>query len=286
MQLIEALSNYRIKLSISLILLIGVYALIIPPMVKQWYMDDNYSHGFIVPLIAGYFIYERREDLKKITIAPWGPGLAVIIFGLVQLILGYLATEYFTMRSSVIVLLAGMVLYFFGRELFRHLILPILYLVLMVPIPYIVYDAVAFPLKLFVTKVSVGFLKLIGVVVLREGNIIMFPATTLEVADACSGIRSLVSLIALAVAYAFFIKTTNLKRWIIIASAVPIAIFTNAIRVIVTGILAQFWGAKAAEGFFHEFAGLVVFAVAMGLLVGVGALLRKTEDKGPKSGDQ
>lgn len=280
MQLIESLSNYRIKLSISLILLIGVYASIVPQMVKQWYMDDNYSHGFIVPLIAGYFIYERREDLKKIVIAPWGPGLAVIVFGLVQLLVGYLATEYFTMRSSMIVILAGMVLFFFGREVFRRLLLPICYLILMVPIPYIIYDAVAFPLKLFVTKVSVGFLKLIGIVVLREGNIIIFPTTTLEVADACSGIRSLVSLIALAVAYAFFIKTTNLKRWIIIASAIPIAISTNAVRVIVTGILAQFWGARAAEGFFHEFAGMVVFAVAMVMLVGVGALLKEKRGSG------
>jgi exosortase len=144
----------------------------------------------------------------------------------------------------------------------------------MVPLPYIIYNAAAFPLKLFVTRVSVAFLKLIGISVLREGNIIMFPATTLEVADACSGMRSLMSLIALAVAYAFFIKTSTWKRWIIILSAVPIAIFTNAMRVIVTGILAQHWGKKAAEGFFHEFAGLMVFAVAVALLVGIGAALK------------
>jgi exosortase len=119
------------------------------------------------------------------------------------------------------------------------------------------------------------FLKLAGVVVLREGNIIIFPTTTLEVADACSGIRSLLSLLALAVAYSFFINISNRLRWLLIFSAVPIAIFTNALRVIGTGFLAQWWGAKAAEGFFHEFAGLAVFALAMVLLVAFGALLRR-----------
>lgn len=270
----DALREHRVKLLLLLPLLAGIYFKIVPEMVNDWYQDENYSHGFLVPLIAGYFVYERREALKEALVSPWGPGILVILYGLLQLTLGFLGTEYFTMRSSLIVILAGIVLYFFGREVFRHLLLPIGYLFLMVPIPYIIYDAVAFPLKLFITKVSVGFLKLIGVVVMREGNIIMFPMTTLEVADACSGIRSLVSLIALAVAYAFFIKMSNVKRWIVIASAVPIAIATNATRVIVTGILAQFWGAKAAEGFFHEFAGMMVFALAMVMLVVLGALLK------------
>ncbi|MGB9082491.1 MAG: exosortase/archaeosortase family protein, partial [Desulfuromonadaceae bacterium] len=136
-------------------------------------------------------------------------------------------------------------------------------------------DMLAFPLKLFVTKVSVAFLKIVGVVVIREGNIIMFPTTTLEVADACSGIRSLISLLAIAVAYAFLMRTSNIRRWFIILSAVPIAVATNALRVIVTGILAQWWGAKAAEGFFHEFAGMAVFILAVVTLVGCGEALRR-----------
>jgi exosortase len=153
--------------------------------------------------------------------------------------------------------------------------LPLGYLIFMVPIPYIIYDMAAFPLKLFVTRVSVAFLKIVGVVVMREGNIIMFPTTTLEVADACSGIRSLISLLAIAVAYAFVMQTSNARRWIIIFSAIPIAVATNALRVIITGILAQWWGAKAAEGFFHEFAGMAVFVLAMVMLVTFGELLRR-----------
>ena len=271
----EALSRYRMQLIFVMFLLTAVYAQVVPDMVKQWAQDDNYSHGFLVPLIAGYFLWQRWPELKEKLVQPSNWGLLVVILGALQLLVARLGTEYFTMRASMIVLLVGMVLYWFGREVLKVMALPLGYLIFMVPIPYIIYDALAFPLKLFITKASVAFLKAIGVVVMREGNVIMLPTTTLEVADACSGIRSLMSLLALAVAYAFYIQTSTFKRWVLIASAVPIAIVTNAMRVIVTGILAQWWGAKAAEGFFHEFAGLVVFALAMVLLVAEGAALRR-----------
>jgi exosortase D (VPLPA-CTERM-specific) len=273
MTFIETLKQYRLQMMVIILLLCGLYYQIIPPMVQQWYHDENYSHGFIVPLIAGYFLYTRWDELKDTTVIPRNVGLLVILFGLFQLLVGWLGTEYFSMRSSLIVILAGLVLYLFGTAVFRIALLSIAYLFFMIPIPYIIYDAVAFPLKIFVTKVSVLILKMIGIVVMREGNIIMFPALTLEVADACSGIRSLISLLALAVAFAFFLRISPWKRWILICAAVPIAIITNAVRVIVTGILAQYWGAKAAEGFFHEFAGMVVFAVAMVMLVSLGTLL-------------
>ena len=271
----DEVKERRVYLAVTVLFLLLVYSRILSEMVRWWYKDDNYSHGFLVPIIAGYFLWQRWPELKEKIVKPDNLGLVVIIIGLLQLTVAWLGTEYFTMRSSLVVLLVGMILYWFGREVLKGMALPLGYLLFMVPIPYIIYDAVAFPLKLFITRVSVGFLKLIGVAVLREGNIIMLPTTTLEVADACSGTRSLMSLLALAVAYAFFIHTSNLKRWVLIVSAIPIAIVTNAMRVIVTGILAQWWGAKAAEGFFHEFAGLAVFGLAMVLLVAEGALLRR-----------
>jgi len=273
MMLSEALKQHRLQLLIIILLLVGLYYQIVPDMVLAWIHDENYSHGFLVPIIAGYFLYTRWTKLKDATVMPCYKGLAVILLGLFLLLAGWLGTEFFTMRISLIVLLAGLVLCLLGTTVFRIVALPLSYLFFMVPLPYIVYDAVAFPLKLFVTKVSVAALKMMGVMVLREGNIIMFPATTLEVADACSGIRSLVSLLALATAFAFFQNSTPWKRFILICSAVPIAIITNAMRVIMTGLLAQHWGAKAAEGFFHEFSGLVMFAVALLMLVSLGALM-------------
>ena len=168
MTLADALKMYKYQLFACLLLLVATYYSIVPPMVMQWYQDDNYSHGFIVPLIAGFFLYERREELKRTLIAPWWPGIVVVAAGVIQLLAGWLGTELFTMRSSLIVILAGMTLFFFGREVLRKSLLPILYLFLMVPIPYIIYDAVAFPLKLFVTRASVAVLKMIGIVVMRE----------------------------------------------------------------------------------------------------------------------
>jgi len=271
----ESLKKYRLQLLFVLPFLVLMYFSIVPDMVMHWYSDENYSHGFLVPIISGYFIWQRWPDLKNRLVKPDWLGLVVIVWGCMQLLAAWLSTEYFTMRSSLIILLIGMTLFWFGREVLKGLALPLVYLIFMVPIPYIIYDAAAFPLKLFVTSVSVAFMKMVGIVVMREGNIIMFPATTLEVADACSGIRSLISLLAIAVAYVFLMKVSNVRRWIIIFSAVPIAVTTNALRVIVTGILAQWWGAKAAEGFFHEFAGMAVFVLAMVMLVVFGELLRR-----------
>lgn len=276
---VEALKYYRLHLLMLLVVLAGLYWRIIPPMVADWYRDENYSHGFIVPLVSAYFIYVSRDELLKARVVPDNRGLAVIVLALAQLTLGWLGTEYFTMRSSLVVLLAGLVIYLFGSPVLRLLRLPLSYLFFMVPIPYIVYDAVAFPLKLLVSRVSVAALQMMGVVAVREGNIIMFPSVTLEVADACSGMRSLISLAALAVAYAFFMNMTPFRRLVLILSSIPIALVANALRVIGTGVLAQFWGARAAEGFFHEFAGLAVFALAMALLVALGGLLR-TKDRG------
>ena len=273
----ESLKNYRIWLLLSLLLLAILYRGVVPDMVHQWSEDANYSHGFVVPLIAAYFVYDRRQALLDAAVEPWWPGFALFCCGLLQLVIGWLGTEYFTMRSSLVVTLAGLTLFFFGKRLFRLLLLPLGYLLFMVPLPYIVYDLVAFPLKLFVTRASISFLKLAGVVVMREGNIILLPNTTLEVADACSGIRSLISLLALAVAYSFFIRISSLKRCLLVLAAIPIAVCANAFRVIGTGFLAQYWGARAAEGFFHEFAGLAVFVVAVAALVSLGALLSRPD---------
>ncbi|WP_432821485.1 exosortase A [Trichloromonas sp.] len=273
----NVLKEHRWQLVLLLPLLAAVYWGIVPGMVSDWNDDPNYSHGFLVPLISGYFVWQKWPELKHLPVRPSHTGLLVIVGSLLLLVFGYAGTEYFTMRSSLIFLLAGIVLYWYGWTIFGHLALPIGFLLFMVPLPYIVYDAMAFPLKLMVAKYSVVALKVMGIAVMREGNIIMFPQTVLEVADACSGLRSLVSLLALAVAFAFLTQKSNLKRVIMVLSAVPIAIATNMFRVIATGFLAHYYGAAAAEGFFHEFAGMAVFALAMVLLFFLGAVLRKVD---------
>jgi exosortase len=272
----RTLVNFPLGHLLLVIVAIGAaYATIIPAMVMDWYHDENYSHGFLVPLISGYFLYARWPELKRVRLQPSNAGLVVILVSLLLLVLGFVGREFFTMRVSLVVLLAGLILFWCGRDLLRLTALPVGFLLFMVPIPYIVYDAMAFPLKLLVAEYSVLALKVMGITVLREGNIIMFPQTVLEVADACSGLRSLMSLLTLAVAVAFVFQKSMVKRLVLIVSALPIAIVTNMFRVIATGVLAQYYGAAAAKGFFHEFAGLAVFVLAMALLLLESALLRR-----------
>ncbi|OIQ49144.1 Transmembrane exosortase [Pseudodesulfovibrio hydrargyri] len=256
-----------------------VYHEIITDMVSDWARDDNYSHGFLVPLVSAYFLWANRKSILEAPAEPAGWGLWIVLLGLAQLVVGSLATEYFTMRTSMITVTGGTIVYLLGWEACRRMLLPLLYLLLMVPIPVILYDSMTMPLKLFVAKVSVQGLVFFGYPVLREGNIIMLPNITLEVADACSGLRSLMSLIALSVAFAFLTQRGVWKKWVLIVSALPVAVITNIMRVFLTGVLAKHYGSVAAEGFFHEFAGFMVFFVAMVVMAVIGWGLKLGEKR-------
>ncbi len=269
-------SRYQLGLFAFLLLLLAVvYSSIFQGLYFDWSNDENYSHGFLVPVISGYFAWQMREELQDLPFRPANTGLALILFSLMMLFAGVSAQVDFALRMSFVFLLCGIVLFLLGWRWLKTLALPLGFLFFMIPLQYIVYDSIAFPLKLFVAKFSVIALKLMGVIVLREGNIIMFPTTVLEVADACSGLRSIMSLLALGVALAFISLKSKKGRILLVLLTVPIAIFTNMLRVIGTGFLAQYYGAAAAEGFFHEFAGMGVFLVAMVLLFVSSGLLRK-----------
>ncbi len=269
-------SRYHIGLFSFLILLVAVtYADILYGLYINWSHDENYSHGFLIPFISGYFAWQQREDLEGLPVKPANSGILLIILSLLILCGGVSAQVDFVSRTTFVFLLAGIVLFLLGWQWLKGLALPLGFLFFMIPLPYVVYDSIAFPLKLFVAKFSVVSLKLMGVVVLREGNIIMLPETVLEVADACSGLRSLMSLLALGVALAFLSQNNKSGRIVLVLLTIPIAIFTNMLRVIGTGFLSQYYGAAAAEGFFHEFAGMGVFLLAMVLLFVSSGILRK-----------
>lgn len=265
--------------ALSILIFLGVLALLymdpVASMVGEWYTDENYSHGFLIPVISGYLLWQRKDELAKARVSPANTGVLIAALGLLMFLVGNVAGENFTMRFSLLVVVAGAIIFAYGYGFFGAMLFPYMYLFFMLPLPFILYDAVAFPLKLMVTEYSVWALKLVGIPVLREGNIIELTNITLEVADACSGIRSIVSLLALSTAFAFFTQSRFHKRFILIALAIPIAIIANSIRVIGTGILASRYGSAAAEGFFHEFAGLVIFGIAIVMLVLSAIVLRK-----------
>jgi exosortase len=278
----------------------------------DWSTDQNYSHGLLVPFIIGYIIWAERLSLKSL--AGDGSvylGTAAIVFALLTLWAGTAGAELFVQRFSFVIMLLGIVVYFWGLRILRILAVPVLLLLLAIPIPAILFNKIAFPLQLFASRCAVWAMRLFDIPVLRQGNIIelkprnSLETTKLEVVEACSGIRSLMTLMALALVMAYFTRPgkhngsgpagpgSALKRFglyrsvIIVAAAVPIAILTNALRVSGTGILAHYYGAKVADGFFHSFSGWVVYIAAFILLFGVVWLIDRFEPKsndGPKGG--
>jgi exosortase len=272
----------------SLVLLIGagalLYAGVAQRLVSDWANDDNYSHGFLIIPLAAYFIWERRNKLLTTPPKPSLLGLPVVLFGLATLVAGLLGAEFFLSRVSVLFVLAGSVLFLLGWEHLRILAFPIAFLVLMIPIPAIVFNQIAFPLQLFASRFGVAVMELFAVPVLREGNVITLANTTLEVAEACSGIRSLISLLTLGIVYGYFTDSRPWVRVLIAASTVPIAIFANGMRVAGTGVLAHKYGVEAAMGFFHTFSGWIVFVAAFVMLfVAVSAIRRLAPEPLPPS---
>jgi exosortase len=245
-----------------------VYYPVLTSLVQQWASDDNYSHGFLVAPFAVYFAWLRRRDLAVLPERPHWIGLIVVLGSLAVLLAGRLGAELFLARVSLIGLIAGAVLFLYGARHLRLLAFPITFLLLMVPLPAVIFNQLAFPLQLLASSAGETVLAASGVPVLREGNILVLPTTTLEVVQACSGIRSLVSLLTVAIILGTLTEPRVWARVVLAVLALPIAIVANAARVAGTGLAAEWISPQAAAGFFHEFSGWVMFVVAFALLLG------------------
>jgi exosortase len=243
-----------------------LYASVLRHLVWQWAHDPNYSHGFFVPLFSLFVIWSEREKLRKLAIEPSWSGLLVLLFGLVVLAAGILAAELFLSRISLLVTIAGLVVISYGWNHLRAIFFPWVFLLFMIPIPTIVLNQITFPLQLLASKVAAVTLPLTGVPVLREGNVIQLPAMALEVAEACSGIRSLMSLATLAIIYGYLLEPRTSIRVILGLASIPIAVLANSFRIFGTGLLVQYWDPEKAEGFFHAFSGWLIFVVSLAML--------------------
>ena len=264
-----------LKLALLIACLAILYFRVAQGLVRDWINLPDFSHGFLIPLVSLYFVYERRKQLSALSPSSNWAGLGLMLIGVLLFLLGNLATEYFTMRFSILVVFGGIVLFLLGKQYFKALLFPIVFLIFMIPIPSILMDRITFPMQLFASKVAAMSLYWIGIPVLREGNVMLLANTSLEVAEACSGIRSLISLLALSVVFAYISQKATWKRIFLFLSTFPIAIIANAARVSGTGILAHYYGDSVAQGFFHGFSGWILFVVAFICLFAFGAILTR-----------
>ena len=259
----------------SIIALIMINLPVIYELVIEWYNDPNYSHGFLVPVISGYLIWKKRKELSEINISTQNLGLLPIIVGILLFILGNAASEYFTVRLSMLIILFGLVLYYYGDLVIRRVWFELFFLIFMIPIPYVIYFSATFPMQLLASKATVFLLDGLGMPVVRQGNIIHLANQSLEVAEACSGLRSLISLLALGAIYSYLTQKRFAGKAILFLSTIPIAVIGNIFRVFVTSILVYTLEADVTAEPIHSMMGASVFVVALILLLIFGILLKK-----------
>jgi exosortase len=253
--------------ALTLAVTAGIFTPILYYMALHWKNVPDYSHGFLVAPLAVYFAWERRRDLKRTPIEPSWWGVIPLALGALALAIGRLGVELMAMRTAFVLTVIGVVLLLLGRRVARVLAFPLLYLFLMIPLPGSLTVTITFPLQLIASDLAMTPLYWLQIPALREGNIIHLAGTQLLVAEACSGLRSVMALGTLGVVFAYFFRKNTVERIVIVASTIPIAIVVNAFRVALSGVLTHHFGEEAAEGLIHQTEGFFTFGLAFALLL-------------------
>ena len=256
-------------------LVVLLYGTVLRGLVRDWWIDPDYGHGFFILPFSLFVLWRLRERWMTCEIKPSNFGLVVVLGAIGLLFLGSLGAELFTSRFSLLVLIAGMIVFLAGWKLLRAVSFPLAFLIFMIPLPTIIYNQITFPLQLVASRFATFLLGVVHVPVLRDGNILVLSNYSLEVVEACSGIRSLMTLISLTVIYLYFMEPRRWARYLLVGMMVPIAIFSNAIRIMGAGMMAHAFGPEAAEGFLHAFSGWVIFVSALLLLFASHWVLRR-----------
>ncbi len=271
----------KVQFALIACLLTFLYGPVFARLATQWSHDPNFSHGFFVPAFSLYLLWDQRRTLAHFDPQPAWTGLWLLVPGLLCFVVGTLGAELYLSRVSIVPVLGGLVALFLGWRFLHAAAFPWLFLLLMIPPPALVFNQITFPLQIFASQVAANLLPVLGVPVLREGNVIHLPAMALEVAEACSGIRSLMSLMTLAVMYGYVLEKRLGMRVLLAMAAVPIAVAANSLRIVGTGLLVQYWDPEKAEGFFHTFSGWIIFVVSILLLFAVRRVLHWVLDRPP-----
>ncbi|HTP34993.1 MAG TPA: exosortase [Candidatus Acidoferrales bacterium] len=256
------------------VLLVAAYFPVLRHLVRQCYYDPDMGHAFFVPIISGFIVWQRREELAALKTQPDWRGLILVVWGGAQLLVATLGTELFTARIALIITLVGLVWTLGGLLTLKKLAFPLFLLLFMIPIPQLLYNTLTFKLQIQASRLAEDALTLLSVPVTREGNVLELPNQKLSVVEACSGIRSLLSLSFLSLVYGYFFEKRNWVRITLFFATIPLAIIANASRVTITGLMTQV-KTELAEGFFHEAQGWVIFMVGLGLLIILHSLINR-----------
>ena len=276
-ELARLLRNPSILTAAGLILalLLWLYFHIGVKLVQDWINYPDYSHGLLIPFFAAFLIWDQRKTLLATPLKPTWSGIPLVIIAILTLLIGVFGADLFLSRISFIVLAAGLIWTLLGQTMLGKTKFLLFVLVLAVPFPTVLFNHITFPLQLLASQVASSLLPLAGVPVLREGNIINLPAMPLEVAEACSGIRSLMSLFTVAVIFGYFLERGTMRRTMLALASVPIAVAANVARIVGTGLCVQYWDPEKAMGFFHEFSGWLMFLVSLCCLYLIHSLMAR-----------
>jgi len=255
-----------------LALLIVLFLPVLKPMVSEWMGNDDMGYAFFVPVVTAYVVWLDRERILAAPVKPYWPALLLVVWAFCQMLFGFLGALSFVSRGAFIVAAVGVVWTIAGTAVMRTLVFPAFLLLFMIRIPLFVYQQLTLPLQGLASVVATQGLEFLGVPVWREGNVLHLADRSLEVVEACSGIRSLLSLLFLSVAYGRLFETRMWVKIALVVSTVPIAIACNAARITVTGILTEY-KPEIAEGAFHAFEGWVIFVFEMLVLLAFHRLL-------------
>ena len=267
--------------ALLLVLLALLYRAVAVKLVTDWYELPDFSHGFLIPFFVAYLIWEKREVLRRTPVRATWAGLPLLAAGLFLLLVGIFGADLFLSRISFVLVAAGLIWTLAGFAMLKEFTFSLCVLLLAIPLPALIFNKITFPLQLLASRLASFMLPLAGVPVLRDGNVIQLPAMQLEVAEACSGIRSLLSLFTLSVIYGYFLERSRTQRVLLALASLPIAVAANAARIFGTGLCVQYWNPDKAQGFFHEFSGWLMFLVSLGLLYlvhkGLGLATRRVQ---------
>ncbi|MFH1642297.1 MAG: exosortase/archaeosortase family protein [Nanoarchaeota archaeon] len=226
-------------------------------------VDSYYSHGFLIPFVSLLLIWLKRNEFKDYLFKSDRFGLILIIIALTMHVVSILAEVFFLSAFSLLILVFGFCFLFFGKNFTKKIYFPLIFLIFMLPLPFLLINSISFPLKMFVTKSAVFLIKVVfGIPIKNEGFQIFFPKATLLVENPCSGLRSLISMLALGSIFSYLIKKNSLKKYFLFLLSVLIALFSNLIRVIMLCLAVYIYGSKMSSGFFHDFSGYLAFAIA------------------------